>query len=84
MKLYVVMYNNGEEWEDNYEYVDRIFSTYEKAAEYIESEGFVKDKPDPWKQTWSVVDPEDDYYGRNAYMFIDEFELDNPNQDDII
>lgn len=84
MKLYVAMYNNGEEWEDNYEYVDGIFSTYEKAVEYIESSGFIEDKPSRWKQTWSVAEPEDDYYGCNAYMFIDEHELDNPKHDDII
>lgn len=84
MKLYVAMYNNGEEWEDNYEYVDGIFSTYEKAVEYIESSGFVEYKPSNWKQTWAIPEQECDYWGSNAYMFIDEFELDNPNQDDII
>lgn len=84
MKLYVAMYNNGEEWEDNYEYVDAIFSTYEKAVEYIESSGFVEDKPSRWKQTWSMPEQECDYCGSNGYMFVDEFELDNPNEDDII
>lgn len=84
MKLYVAMCNNGEEWEDNYEYVDAIFSTYEKAVEYIESSGFVEDKPSRWKQTWSMPEQECDYWGSNGYMFVDEFELDNPNEDDII
>lgn len=84
MKLYVAMWNNGEEWEDNYEYVDAIFSTYEKAVEYIESSGFVEDKPSRWKQTWTIPDQGYDYWGSNGYMFVDEFELDNPNKDDII
>lgn len=84
MKLYVAMCNNGEEWEDNDEYVDAIFSTYEKAVEYIESSGFVKDEPSRWKQTWTIPEQGYDYWGSNGYMFVDEFELDNPNQDDII
>lgn len=62
MKLYVAMCNNGEEREDNYEYVDAIFSTYEKAVEYIENSGFVEDKPSCWKQTWSIHEQEYDYW----------------------
>ena len=86
LKEYVAMYNNGEEWEDDHEDVDAIFSTYEKAVEYIESSGFVEYKPSRLKQTWSMPIPEQeyDYWGSNGYMFIDEFELDNPNEDDII
>lgn len=84
MKLYVAMYNNGEEWEDNYEDVDAIFSTYEKAVKYIESSGFVEYKPSRLKQTWCMPEQECGYWGSNGYMFIDEFELDNPSEDDII
>jgi len=36
-KVYLVNYNNGEEWEDNHDFTEGIFSTYDKAVEYIES-----------------------------------------------
>lgn len=84
MKLYVAMYNNGEQWEDNYEDVEAVFSTYEKAVKYIEDQGYVKNPNDKWKQTWDNAEPMDDTYGAYSYMFIDEFELDKPKCSDAI
>lgn len=35
MKVYVVWYDNGEQYEDNFQCIHKIFSTYELAEEYL-------------------------------------------------
>lgn len=84
MKIYAAIYNNGEQWEDNYECVDAVFSTYEKAVEYIEGQGYAKNPNDKYKQTWDNAEPMDDIYGAYSYMFIEEYELDKPKYSDTV
>lgn len=86
MKVYAAMYNNGEQYEDNYEYVEAVFSTYEKAVEHIEGQGYVKNPNDKFKQTWdnAELESEDYIYGAYSYMFIEEYELDKPKCNDIV
>lgn len=43
MKVYIVMEDNGERWEDYVEYLCGVYSTHEKAVEFIESEGYEED-----------------------------------------
>lgn len=38
MNVYVVWYDNGEQWEDNYQYIDGIFLTREAAEKYLDEE----------------------------------------------
>lgn len=55
MDVFLVMYDNGEAWEDGFSYATKAFSSYEKAVQYIEkSLGFVKDAND---EAWRV-DPQ--------------------------
>lgn len=38
MKAYIVWYDNGEEYEDNYQCIEKIFATREAAEEYLDEE----------------------------------------------
>ena len=40
MKVYVVWYDNGEAYEDNYQDIEAICSSYEKAVKFIEDCGY--------------------------------------------
>lgn len=37
-KVYVVWYDNGEAWEDNYQNIEAIFATREEAEAYLDAE----------------------------------------------
>lgn len=49
MKVYVVWWNNGEEWEDNWQFIDKIFLTREAAEKYLGDIGFIKEEHKAWK-----------------------------------
>lgn len=49
MKVYVVWWNNGEEWEDNWQFIDKIFLTRESAEKYLDDIGFIKEEHKAWK-----------------------------------
>ena len=41
MDVFLVIENNGEPFEDNYEYVDSVFCTYAGADSYVTKNGYV-------------------------------------------
>lgn len=41
-KVYVVWYDNGLEYDDNFQDIDRIFSSYDDAAKYLDDCGYVR------------------------------------------
>lgn len=42
MKIYEVHYDNGEAWEDGYDYSIGFFASYERAVKYLEDKGTVE------------------------------------------
>lgn len=53
MKVYVVWYDNGEEYEDNYQDISKIFSTKEAAVKYLEDSG-KQLKNDWYEEAWGL------------------------------
>lgn len=41
-KVYVVWFNNGLEWDDNFQDIDRIFLNYDDAEKYLDDCGYVR------------------------------------------
>lgn len=66
---YLVWYNDGEQYEDNFQDVMGVFASYDDAVAWIEAEGFVKDDSDSkfWKR--------DDGFYPTEYCSIREFEV---------
>lgn len=51
-KIYVVHGDNGEAYEDGWDWIESIFTSGDYAVEYIENElGCVK-TDDKWRETW--------------------------------
>lgn len=78
MKVYVAMCCNCEAYEDYSEGIAAIYTSYEKAVENIESNGYTHDVPEwfygkPSDSTWyKVLDYE---IGEVRSMWIDEYEV---------
>lgn len=52
---YVVWYNNGEQWEDNIQEIDGVFSTREKATKYLVDRGYEKNIDYRDSEIWTLV-----------------------------
>lgn len=77
MKVYVVWYDNGEAYEDNYQDIEMICSSYEKAVKFIEDCDYKLEPRPKWQNydIWSnTYDTE--YYTETTYFTIREFEID--------
>lgn len=76
-KVYVVWYDNGEYYDDNYQDIDRIFSSYDDAEKYLDDCGYIKSVETGYNgeyMEWHV--PYDDEYPyNNSCYFIREFDL---------
>lgn len=76
-KVYVVWYDNGEEYDDNYQDIDRIFSSYDDAEKYLDDCGYIRSVETGYNgeyMEWHV--PYDDEYPYNdSCYFIREFDL---------
>lgn len=78
MKVYLVYYCNNEAYEDYYECVEAVFSTEEKAIEYITSCGY---KPHVCVGEWEKqhlanrFDSMRDEYGEYYSMWVREMEV---------
>lgn len=55
MKAYVVWYDNGEQWEDNYQCIKCIFSSQEKAEEHLKKLGLEKFETKAFKRNEGLV-----------------------------
>lgn len=89
-KVYAVWYDNCEEYEDNFVDVDAIFSTKEKAEQYIFNKGFIRKEvtkrlgPNGMIETYIAYflpKDEEDYFFHPA-LSIEEFELDRTDNID--
>lgn len=77
MKVYAVWYDNGEAYEDNYQDIEAICSSYEKAVKFIEGCGYKLEPRPKWQNydIWSnTYDTE--CYTETTYFTIREFEID--------
>ena len=76
-KVYVVWYDNGEEYDDNYQDIDRIFSNYNDAVKYLDDCGYIKQVENGYNgeyMEWRVPYDEEYPYNNSCY-FIREFDL---------
>lgn len=80
MKVYLVYWCNNEPYEDYYESVEAVFSTYKGAERYILDQGY---HPHECKSEWEernmahYFDSEPDDYGRHHTMWIKDMEVDS-------
>lgn len=87
MKVYVVWFDNGEAYEDNYQDVEMICSSYEKAVKFIEDSDYKLEPREEWRNydLWSDrhIAEDSDGYMEISYFTIREFEIDKlPNYSD--
>lgn len=87
MKVYVVWFDNGEAYEDNYQDVEMICSSYEKAVKFIEDSDYKLEPREEWRNydLWSDrhIAEDSDGYMETSYFTIREFEVDKlPNYSD--
>ena len=77
MKVYVVWYDNGEAYEDNYQDIEMICSSYEKAVKFIEGRDYKLEPRTKWQNydIWSNNDVTEEY-SETTYFTIREFEVD--------
>lgn len=76
-KVYVVWYDNGEDYDDNYQDIDRIFSNYDDAEKYLDDCGYIKQVETGYNgeyMEWHVPYDEEYPYNNSCY-FIREFDL---------
>ena len=76
-KVYVVWYDNGEDYDDNYQDIDRIFSSYDDAAKYLDDCGYVRQVESGYGGeyiTWYPPYDEECPYKESCYI-IREFDL---------
>lgn len=84
-KVYVVWYDNGLEWDDNFQDIDRIFSNYDDAEKYLDDCGYVRQVENGCNGeyiAWYPPYDEDADYGNSyfaryeeSYYTIREFDL---------
>lgn len=80
MKVYVVWFDNGEAYEDNYQDVEMICSSYGKAVKFIEDSDYKLEPRPEWRNydLWSnrhIAEYSDEYM-ETSYFTIREFEVD--------
>lgn len=79
MKVYLVYWCNNAPYEDYYEIVDKVFSTYDKAIEYIKSQGYKRRKKcSKWDVAHDIVRwdaTEDDGFGNVYSMWVRKMEI---------
>ena len=79
MKVYLVYWCNGEMWEDYYEMVEAVFSSREKAVDYIVGKGY---RSHECKSEWEKRNMADRYdsapdeFGHRNSMWVREMEVD--------
>lgn len=76
-KVYVVWYDNGEDYDDNYQDIDTIFSSYDDAAKYLDDCGYVRQVESGYGgeyMTWYPPYDEEYKYDLSCYT-IREFDL---------
>lgn len=76
-KVYVVWYDNGEEYDDNYQDIDTIFSSYDDAAKYLNDCGYVRQIESGYGgeyMAWYEPYDEENLYDNSCYT-IREFDL---------
>lgn len=80
MKVYVVWFDNGEAYEDNYQDIEMICSSYEKAVKFIEDSDYKLEPREEWRNydLWSDrhIAEDSDGYMEISYFTIREFEID--------
>lgn len=75
-RVYVVWYDNGEEYDDNYRDIDKIFYNYDDAVKYLDDCGFKKSVENGYGGEYMVwYEPYDDDYLNDARYTIREFDL---------
>lgn len=78
MKVYLVYWCNNEPWEDYSESVDAVFSTRERAEQFILEQGY---RPHVCESEWEKqhmaehFDSEDDGFGGHYSMWVREMEV---------
>lgn len=76
-KVYVVWYDNGEDYDDNYQDIDTIFSSYYDAVKYLDDCGYVRQVESGYcgeYMVWHVPYDEEYPYDNSCYT-IREFDL---------
>lgn len=81
-KVYVVWFDNCEAWEDNVQYIEKIFATREAAEEWLDDcfdrkERLWRNGKDSGMQTYWEEKEEDQYDGWRPEWTIVEFELED-------
>lgn len=79
MKVYLAYWCNNEQWEDYDEIVEAVFSSIEKAVDYIVGKGY---RPHECKGEWEKRNMADRYdsgpdeFGHRNSMWVREMEVD--------
>lgn len=76
-KVYVVWYDNGEDYDDNYQDIDTIFSSYDDAVKYLDNCGYVRQVESGYGGeyiAWYAPYDEEYQYDNSCYT-IREFDL---------
>lgn len=79
MKVYLVYWCNNEQWEDYCESVDAVFSTRERAEQFIIAKGYTPHVCDSEWEKKHMADRfdsiDDDGYGLHYSMWVREMEV---------
>ena len=73
--VYVVWYDNGLEWDDNFQDIDRIFSNYDDAEKYLDDCGYMRQVENGCNGeyiSWYPPYDEDDDYGNSYFARYEE------------
>lgn len=76
-KVYVVWYDNGEEYDDNWQDIDTIFYNYDDAVKYLDDCGYVRQVENGYSgeyMAWYAPYDEEYQYDNSRYT-IREFDL---------
>lgn len=76
-KVYVVWYDNGKDYDDNYQDIDTIFSGYDDAVKYLDDCGYTRQVENGYSgeyMVWHVPYDEEYSYDNSCYT-IREFDL---------
>lgn len=76
MKVYLVYFDNGEAYEDYYEWVEAAFDSEEKAIKYIEDSDFIKRERAEYNGSYvwdrKITEEDPDYPGEEIYYGVTE------------
>lgn len=71
-KVYLVYFDDGKPWDwEGYFDVEAVFFSRKEAEEYIQKQGYVKNKEGLSNNIWAYKDKKDESLG-NSYMSIRE------------